>query len=589
MTKQVFNLTGGESPVFAWKLPLEIASYKQARLPAGQWINVIKGFAQKGIKLAEIIDSKVNDWLGERGSEQITKEDLAEYVSFALPSIKELRLSGGDAKYKEYSWADAGAMDYNESLFYFPTVTEDFSDRIADLDEAISALNFDFEKLGNDPDLPIRLDQKRSELLMKQRDAVKSFGGPTTHFASRLRELCPDARADFAHLRWSVADMKGHRTLFIHEMQSDWAQKGRANNWAGEYKPAPLVMDTDHWTAFLLRRAMALAVETGCGQMTWINGKDMVNGGVISGANGLDEFYQRIVPGVAKKLAKPYKADLYLSDVTLRGVEKRLACMPITMEMKEKLAPHIAVYSYARVVAAVTYNETAALKMQRALQLRSDRMFTEDVAMRVSVVRDIFNACDNKQPAGALVSKVAQIAFSAEEPFQALDHEAFHFAYRYRFNSRDREQVTRHFSAGAPLMVRTVRLLIADGNIGAARQASQNPEEAAAHAFSFWRKGSMSLEKVLPAAETVEARIGISNVIAKFFPAAEKYVASIISWMRSSATSPVDFMAKIVRAHGARDFESEVIEKRIDEFFMTDIVDDEGPSQEDREMHREIS
>jgi len=583
MTKQVFNLTGGESPVFAWRLPLEIASYKQARLPASQWINVIKGFAQKGIKLAEIIDSKVNEWLAERGSEQIAKEDLAEYVSFALPSIKELRLAGTDSKYRSYSWADAGSMDYNESLFYFPTVIEDFSDRIADLDDAISALNFDFEKLGNDPELPIRLDIKRSELLVKQRDAIKTLDGPSTHFATRLREICPDARADFAHLRWSVADINGQRTLFVHEMQSDWAQRGRAKNWTGEYKPAPLVMDTDHWTAFLLRRSMALAVEAGCDQLTWINGKDMVNGGAVRGADGLDEFYQRIVPGVAKKLAKPYQAELYLGDITLRGKEKRLAFMPITDAMKEKLAPHIPVYSYANVVAAATYSEAAARKMQRALQLRADEMFSDDVAMRVAVVRDIFDACDQKRAAGALVGKVAQIAFSAEEPFKALDHEAFHFAYRYRFNSKDREQVSRHFTAGAPLMVRTVRLLIAEGNVEAARQASKNPEEAAAHAFSLWKKGSMSLEKVLPAAESAEARIGISNVIGKYFPAAEKFVNSIVTWMRTKATSPADFMAKIVRAHGTRDHESEAIGKRIEDFFLADVEEEE--SVDEREGH----
>ncbi|MCQ1056419.1 hypothetical protein NNO95_19475, partial [Acinetobacter baumannii] len=129
-------------------------------------------------------------------------------------SIKEARLTGGDVKYRSYSFADAGE-DYNESLFYFPTVDEDLADRIADLDDRIAALNFDFDKLGEDPDAVFRLDKRRSALIAQQ-DEVDSGITLRTHFSSDLQNMCPDARADFAHMRWSVKAVDGTRTLFVH-------------------------------------------------------------------------------------------------------------------------------------------------------------------------------------------------------------------------------------------------------------------------------------------------------------------------------------------------------------------------------------
>lgn len=557
MTKRVQSLTSGLVPIFAWRLPQEIAAYKQPRLPAGQWAHIIKGFASKGIKAAEIEDSKVIGWLQEQGNTQVTREALAEYVSFALPSIKELDLAGADTNYLSYSWADV-TKDYHETLFYFPTVIEDFVDRIADLDEAISALNFNFEKLGEDPDLIFRLDKKRAELLMKQKDAVKGGASVGTHFGSTLASICPDARADFAHMRWSVSQFNGVPTLFLHEMQSDWAQRGRASDWQGQYKKAPLVTETEYWTGFLLRRAMALAVHHGCQQLTWINGQTMANGG-RQGAAGLDEFYMKIVPSIAKRLAKPFGSELKLDDFNLRGATYRLAVMPVTDDMRARLLPKLPVYSYANLVENATFDPRQAEKLRRSLQLRADRMFGAEDSMRVCVVRDILHACEERRPAGALIGRAAEIAFSAEDPVMALDHEALHFACRYHFTSREREILDGQFTAGMPLLLRTIRLLMEDGNIAAARQAASNPEEAAAHAFSLWRKGRMPLSRTQDFASSAKGKGLIGQVLAKLFPKAEMFITSVCKWIRGSSVSPADFMARIVRVHKEMEAEQEAI------------------------------
>lgn len=105
MAKKVLQLTGGAYPLFSWRLPQEIAAYKQAKLQAQQWIHVINGFSQKGIKQSEIEDSGVAEWLQDQGKRQVTREELAEVASYALPSIKEARLTGSDVKYRDYSFA----------------------------------------------------------------------------------------------------------------------------------------------------------------------------------------------------------------------------------------------------------------------------------------------------------------------------------------------------------------------------------------------------------------------------------------------------------------------------------------------------
>lgn len=546
MAKKVFQLTGGAYPLFSWRLPQEIAAYKQPKLQAQQWIHVINGFSQKGIKLSEIADSGVVEWLQEQDKRQVTREELAEVASYSLPSIKEARLTAGDVRYRDYSFAAAGE-DYNESLFYFPTVDEDLADRIADLDDRIAALNFDFDALGADPDAVFRLDKRRSALITQQ-DEVASGITLSTHFSSQLQDMCPDARADFAHMRWSVKVIDGTRTLFVHEFQSDWAQKGRAYDWKGDYKRAPLVTETEHWTSFLLRRAMLLAVEQGCSQLTWINGSSMANGGRF-GAAGLDEFYMKIVPSLAKKLAKPFQSELHLGDFMLKDVARRLAVMPVTPLMREKFTTGAPVYSYARVVEEASFDPVRAAQLERALQLRADTTLGEDVRMRVSIVREIMAAHEEQRPAAELVGRTARIAFNAEDPVAALDHEGFHLVLNHHFSAREREDVERQFAYGAPLLVRTVRLLLSHGEHDAAKQAMSSWEEAAAHAYALWRKGQMPLSRMDSLAQSIEAKAGASRILSKVFPKAQELVKSVCSWIRGSGVSPTDFLAKIVRAH----------------------------------------
>lgn len=549
MTRRIISLTHGYIPVFAWRLPNEIAAYKQEKLQALQWVNVIKGFTQKGVKTREIEDSGVIVWLTEQDKKQVSKAEVADFVSFALPSIKECRLSGREVAYKTYSYAThAPLQNYFESLFYFPTVVEDLSDRIAELDESISALNFDFEKLADDPDLVFRLDDKRQALLDRQNNPESHLPTISTHFSSRLKEICPDARADFAHMRWSMMEEDGKKILFVHEFQSDWAQRGRRANWTGEYKTAPLVTETESWTTFLIRRAMSIAIEEGCDELTWINGPEMSNGGRIPGPEGLKEFYQRIVPSCAKKAAKGMEADLYLRPANVIDREDiQLAFMPITKKMNEEFSPRIPVYSYASTVGQSSYDHSLAERLKRVLQLRTKTVLGEEDLLKVRIAREVLQAHDCRRPAGALIGKVAHIAFNAKDPIAALDHEAFHFAMKYQFRTKEREEVLSAFVPGSPLLTRTIQLLTAKKEFDAVVQASKDPEEAAAHAYALWRVGKMNFEVFEGASRSMRIASAISNVIVKLFPKAERGLNQLFIWMKCEGVSAQDFVAKVVR------------------------------------------
>lgn len=548
MTVKVFNLTVSGDPLFGWRLPKEVAGYSQARLKAVQWINVIKGFSQKGVKAAEIEDADVIAWLEEKGDSVVTKEDIHEFVSFSLPSIKECRLSKANANYKSYSFAKfAIEGNYAESLFYFPTVTEDLQDRIADLDEAITVLNFDFDKLAKNPDIVFKLSSRRDRLLDEMNKSGEGNAG-STHFSEKLTDVCPDSRADFAHMRWSIMrNAEGKRVLFLHELQSDWAQRGRADDWRGVYKKAPLVRETEHWTSFLLRRAIAIAVEENCDELTWIDGASMANGGRVRGGAGLDEFYRKIVPSCAKKIAKQYGSEPYLAGADfLKEESKNLAFLKISDAMKIAFSRKIPVYSYANCVENATFDADRAAVLARTLQIRANKSLPAQFALKVGVVREVLNAYWNEKPTASLLGKVIEVAFNADDPVAALDHEVFHFAYRFDLKLTERAAVTTAFAPGSPLLAKIVSLLLSKKEYLAAEQATRDPEEAAAHAYAYWRKGQFSERDFQNFAQGGFGK-HIARIFAVVFPQAEQLLRSAVAWIRKESISPNDFVAKIIK------------------------------------------
>lgn len=636
MTSQVLPLTSGSPPKFAWRLPQAIAAVKNEKMPAGQWKALLRSLMGKGqFKLTEIEDSKIDAWLDARADAgSIRRQDIVEAISFGLPSIKEVQRRGSTAHYKPYGWHDAlpNAGEYVESVFYFPTVDEDFGDRIDDLDFQITDWNMRPDEMYEHMDEILALDKQRAELLAK-RAAAKSGRRDVgwTHFSDWLKALTPDAQAEFAHMRWSTCVIDGKKTLFIHEMQSDWAQQGRKEaetrvdyrrrliardrgvpidevppedagpnatyavnerrlalatkrnvpveqvsveevtgdpyaDWTGAYKPAPLIRETDMWVTFLLRRATQIAAETGCEQMTWINGRDMINGGnpQYRGGVGFDEFYQKFCVNYASKIAKPFDVKLELFDVPLRGEVKKLARMPIVPAMAA-LGVRQQVYSRAQVIAQARHDPRRAETLRRFLQDRLDGMTGPEMRGTVAIVDEILSAHDEGRAAGSLVGRVCNIAFNARDPVKALDHEAFHFACRYQMDPATRRNVLDRFRPGSSLQLRIASALLRDGDVDAAAQTAQSAEEAAAHAFAYWNRGEFKLSEEEPATR------GLRSIFATL----RRHIETVTAWISESASTPMDFAARVVRAS------QQVDRGEVDRTELADEVleEDVGPSR----------
>jgi hypothetical protein len=74
-----------------------------------------------------------------------------------------------------------------------------------------------------------------------------------------------------AHVRLSdFEDSEGKKTLFVEEIQSDWAQDKRNGKGVPD---APFIKNTKDWTALSIKRIAALAVEGGHKVVAFINGK----------------------------------------------------------------------------------------------------------------------------------------------------------------------------------------------------------------------------------------------------------------------------------------------------------------------------
>src|SRR5690606_15856534 len=113
------------------------------------------------------------------------------------------------------------------------------------------------------------------------------------------------------HTRTSLRD----DLFFVEEIQSDWAQSGRSQDWQHIDK-APFLSNTEAWSGLLLRGQMQRVAENpDVKRFAWILGS-MSNGwgdahrtGVsaeeaANASGGLNDFYVKILPKLADKVLK---------------------------------------------------------------------------------------------------------------------------------------------------------------------------------------------------------------------------------------------------------------------------------------------
>lgn len=323
-------------PIFYSELARQVEAIPARAMPASDWISRIA--ALKGVKPDEIEWSGVREWL-QMQSGKVTKDQVLDYLRANGVRVHEVELGGAQAQLEEAerdlirhlidneAFTERGAREYaldaargdlteaqheNQS-----ETTRRLSNRVRDLyvqrDEEGSAAQTKYSSYQ----LPG--GQNYRELLLtlptvKREDA--QFLSP--HF---------DQPNILAHVRFNErTDADGKRVLFIEELQSDWAQKGMREGFAGEVRGefrvepdernpgrwqvrqpdgsietnflsreaaekwaegerinvrgvprAPFVTKTGAWVALSLKRMIRWAAENGFDRIAWTTGEQQAD------------------------------------------------------------------------------------------------------------------------------------------------------------------------------------------------------------------------------------------------------------------------------------------------------------------------
>ena len=91
----------GQAPAFESRFVQLLRQQGQAKAPSKQWAAMIRALTQKGVKAAELEDSKILSRLEANEAKSLTKEEVATIVSHGLPTIKEIELSA--VHYRSYA------------------------------------------------------------------------------------------------------------------------------------------------------------------------------------------------------------------------------------------------------------------------------------------------------------------------------------------------------------------------------------------------------------------------------------------------------------------------------------------------------
>lgn len=542
-TDKITYINGSQEAGFApfhSKLVQLLKESKQARAPAGQWLSTIEAFKQKGVKALELEDTGIRMWLEVRGDEVITREALIEHLENRTFTIKEVVLSSPQFG----GWHQKGGK-YFEFLYIANSERDNVVDLIEEVEYRMEQFNFSPELLAEDPAAVIELERRREEL-MTHKGAAYDF--PHHHFSKVVNGRL--GRNLMAHCRVTIHD----GIYFIEEIQSDWAQQGRRNNWRTIPK-GPLVTNTEAWAGMVLRRQLQLAAQMPTVKhVAWIT-ESMRNGGQqnLEGektkelqrkafgdfvstrvaelraarinadtpaesipqleeqideearrdadrvglrvpGDMLNDFYLKVVPKLADKALGKSGVKASIIDLSL-GASAAAIKVPgfeMTDAARQVLAASQVVYSRAPLRAIRNQSEHHMDPATYSAVQRGLHNAHEMLgsSRHVLFASAVYDIATGRQVAGKYSNRIL-ISLNAENVVGAVDHEIFHFAHDRLLTQRERDMVAREFAPGTLLNFRVREAL--GINSPAARQCMESAEEAAAHGFQMWNEGRLSL------------------------------------------------------------------------------------------------
>ena len=267
------------APTFYSELSRQIDAAKIGSAPAQGWKDYIRGL--KGVKQDEIQWSGLPEWLDLQEG-KVTSEQVQQYLAQNGVRVTETELGEREQWRQRMDLLETRGMsnlDYNEQM-ELGNLRQRFEETGRDpvseeRQTKFSQYTLPGAKEGSYRELLLTLPQEvhkethAAERLRAELDelrAERESGGPRTNteINNRIRAINEELAAGegkkqtfqsghfdepniLAHVRFNErTDVEGKRVLFVEEIQSDWAQKGKKEGFAKPpVKPTPLAVAED--------------------------------------------------------------------------------------------------------------------------------------------------------------------------------------------------------------------------------------------------------------------------------------------------------------------------------------------------------
>uniref|UniRef100_A0A6M3JE89 Large polyvalent protein associated domain-containing protein n=1 Tax=viral metagenome TaxID=1070528 RepID=A0A6M3JE89_9ZZZZ len=208
---------GEQQPVWYSQLARVAESMPQETMQASQ----LKGWISKqaGVKGDELYWTGLADWLDGKGSEQVTRHEVGEYLRQNQVEVRE-GVRPNAAQFTKYSgWMEPGGENYREMLLTLPQQERPINFETWIMQE---------KKSGR---IPADADIERFRPVYDravQMGTLENIAGAEMNYTSSHW----DEKNVLAHVRFDDrVDADGKRVLFMEELQSDWHQEGKKEGY----------------------------------------------------------------------------------------------------------------------------------------------------------------------------------------------------------------------------------------------------------------------------------------------------------------------------------------------------------------------
>lgn len=506
----------------------KVIAQGQKRMPAGQWPNFIKGLTNKGVKKTEIDDSGVLEHLVSLDPKApITREQIVEVIHNNLFTIKEVDLT--KPQYENWSNSRDPHHLYQESLYVLNSPKMNIEDRLADIQWELEDLDFEPERLFENPTLAVDLHNERQNLLAKAKMAPHHH---ISHF-TKVKDPQTGNRIEnvLAHSRFTVRD----DVFFIEEIQSDWGQLGRQSDWQRAPK-APYVTNTETWSGLVLRRLLQRAASMPeIKRVAWIVG-GMENGGKVRAPEGVNHYYRNVLPKIADKALSGTGEKTKMSDIKLRANTEAISLPSIEMtdKVREKFRQSQTLYSHDLLEPQNRGRKLNALEQKKLdTELKSAQEMLGD-SVSIILAKNVIDYATGREVAGSMMAplRLLQANLNARDPGFVLHHEVYHYAHECLISPDDARVVERAFADGSTLNSKVRAALVRRGASPEAVAQCDESTEAAAYGFALWKRGEISLNRLDEHDSEDPGDDFLGKTVGRTFRKVERAFISLTNWAK---------------------------------------------------------